>query len=34
MERLMDYPLSPFVDYEVHSLVEVDAAFERFIRFG
>ena len=33
MERLMDYPLSPFVSYEVHSLVDFDAAFDRFIPF-
>lgn len=33
MEQLMDYPLSPFVDYEVHPLVELDAAFDRFIPF-
>jgi hypothetical protein len=33
MEQLMDYPLSPFVDYEVHPLVELDAAFQRFIPF-
>lgn len=33
MDQLMDYPLSPFVDYEVHALVELDAAFDRFIPF-
>jgi hypothetical protein len=33
MEQLMDYPLSPFVDYEVQALVDLDAAFERFIPF-
>jgi muconolactone delta-isomerase len=33
MEELMDYPLSPFVDYDVEPLVELDAAFERFIPF-
>jgi hypothetical protein len=33
MEQLMDYPLSPFVDYDVKPLVELDAAFERFIPF-
>jgi hypothetical protein len=33
MEQLMDYPLSPFVEYDVKPLVELDAAFERFIPF-
>jgi|EndMetStandDraft_5_1072996.scaffolds.fasta_scaffold265043_1 hypothetical protein len=33
MEELIDYPLSPFVDYEVHSLVDMDAGFERLIPF-
>jgi muconolactone delta-isomerase len=33
MERLMEYPLSPFVDYDVTPLVELDAAFDRFIPF-
>jgi hypothetical protein len=34
MEQLMDYPLSPFVDYDVQPLVEVSAAFDRFIPFA
>ncbi len=34
MEQLMDYPLSPFVDFEVQPLVELDAALERFIKFA
>jgi hypothetical protein len=33
MELLMEYPLSPFVNYEVRPLVDVDAAFDRFIPF-
>ncbi len=33
MEQLMDYPLSPFVDYDVKALVDLDAAFDRFIPF-
>jgi hypothetical protein len=33
MEALMDYPASPFVNYEVHPLVEMDAAFDRFLPF-
>jgi hypothetical protein len=33
MERLMEYPLSPFVEYHVQPLVELDAAFDRFIPF-
>jgi hypothetical protein len=33
MEQLMEYPLSPFVDYDVKPLVELDAAFDRFIPF-
>jgi hypothetical protein len=33
MEQLMSYPLSPFVEYEVHPLVDLDAAFDRFIPF-
>jgi hypothetical protein len=34
MEQLMAYPLSPYVDYEVLPLVELDAAFDRFIEFA
>ncbi len=30
MDQLMDYPLSPFVQYDVTALVEADAAFDRF----
>jgi hypothetical protein len=33
MERLMEYPLSPFVEYDVHPLVAMDAAFDRYIPF-
>jgi hypothetical protein len=33
MEQLMDYPLSPFVEYDVKPLVDLDAAFDRFIPF-
>ena len=34
MEQLMAYPLAPFVDFEVQPLVELDAAFDRFIPFA
>jgi hypothetical protein len=30
MDELMDYPLSPFVQYEVKALVDLPAAFQRF----
>ena len=33
MEQLMDYPLSPYVEYEVQPLVEMVPAFERFIPY-
>jgi hypothetical protein len=33
MELLMEYPLSPFVEYDVSALVDLDAAFDRFIPF-
>ena len=33
MEQLMEYPLSPFVEFEVKALVDMDAAFDRFIPF-
>ena len=33
MELLMEYPISPFVEYDVKALVELDAAFDRFIPF-
>jgi hypothetical protein len=31
MEDLLDYPLAPFVDYDVTPLIGVDAAFDRVI---
>lgn len=31
MDRLLDYPLSPFVDYAVEPLVDLGAAFTRII---
>ena len=31
LERLLDYPLSPFVEYEVKPLIGPDAVFERMI---
>ena len=34
MDQLMDYPLSPFVDFEVQPLVDMDAAFDRIIPFA
>lgn len=33
MEELLDYPLSPFVEYDVKALVDRDAAFDRLIPF-
>jgi hypothetical protein len=33
MDQLMDYPLSPFVEWDVKPLVELDAAFARFIPY-
>ena len=33
MERLMEYPLSPFVEFDVTPLVEMDAAFDRLIPY-
>ncbi len=33
MEQLMDYPLSPFVELDVQPLVEMNAAFDRFIPY-
>jgi hypothetical protein len=33
MEQLLDYPLSPFVEFDVQPLVELDAAFERIIPY-
>ena len=34
MEQLMEYPLSPFVQYEVKALVDLPVAFERFESFA
>jgi len=34
LERLLDYPLSPFVEYDVKPLIQPDAAFERVIPFA
>jgi hypothetical protein len=34
MEMLMDYPLSPFVQYDVKALVDIDVAFDRFESFA
>ena len=33
MEQLMEYPLSPFVEFDVQPLVAMDAAFPRFVAF-
>jgi hypothetical protein len=33
IELLMEYPMSPFVEYAVQPLVDMDAAFDRFIPF-
>ena len=33
MERLMEYPMSPFVEYEIKPLVGLDAAFDRLIPY-
>lgn len=33
MEQLLDYPLAPFVEFDVQPLVELEAAFERVIPF-
>ena len=33
MEQLLDYPLAPFVDFDVQPLIELDAAFDRVIPF-
>jgi hypothetical protein len=33
MERLLDYPISPFVEYDVQPLIEMDAAFDRLIPY-
>ena len=34
MDALMDYPLSPFVQYDVKALVELDTAFDRLEAFA
>ena len=34
MDTLLEYPLSPFVQYEVKALVDREAAFERFEAFA
>jgi hypothetical protein len=31
MELMLEYPIAPFVQYEVHPLVELDDAFERLM---
>jgi hypothetical protein len=31
MDLMLDYPLSPFVEYEVHPLVGLDDYFDRFV---
>ncbi len=33
MEQLLDYPLSPFVEFDVQPLLEMDAAFDRLIPY-
>lgn len=33
MELMLDYPLAPFVDFDVKPLVDIDAAFDRLIPF-
>jgi hypothetical protein len=33
MDRLLDYPMSPFVEYEVIPLVELDGAFDKLISY-
>jgi hypothetical protein len=33
MEELLDYPLSPFMEYEVRPLVDLNAAFDRAIPY-
>jgi hypothetical protein len=34
MDQLLAYPLSPFVEYELQPLADLDAAFERFIPYA
>jgi hypothetical protein len=31
MDELLDYPLTPFVEYEVRPLVGLNHAFERYV---
>jgi hypothetical protein len=33
MDEMLDYPLSPFVEFRVEPLVEIGAAFDRFIPY-
>lgn len=33
MEQLLDYPLSPFVEYDVQALVDLNEAFDRLIPY-
>jgi len=33
MEQLLEYPLSPFSEFDVQPLVGIDAAFDRFIPY-
>jgi hypothetical protein len=33
MEELLDYPLSPFVEYDIQPLVNLNAAFDRAIPY-
>jgi hypothetical protein len=33
MDEMLDYPLSPFVEFRVEPLVELGAAFDRFIPY-
>jgi hypothetical protein len=34
MDMLLDYPMSPFVSYDVKALVASEAAFDRFEAYG
>ena len=33
MEQLLEYPLSPFVEYDVQALVDLNDAFDRLIPY-
>jgi hypothetical protein len=33
MDEMLDYPLSPFVEFRAEPLVEIGAAFDRFIPY-